>query len=445
MDLMERLTILTEGAKYDAACTSSGADRPGNKGLGSALKAGCCHSFAADGRCISLLKVLLTNHCVYDCKYCVNRMSNEITRVAFTPKELAELTIQFYRRNYIEGLFLSSGVLKSPDYTMEQMIMTLELLRYRHDFWGYIHAKTIPGASPELVQRLGLVADRLSVNIELPSEPSLKLLAPHKTKSAILKPMAQIRDGLTANKQEVVKYRHAPLFAAAGQATQMIIGATPESDYSIMKLASGLYTNYGLKRVFYSAYIPAVEDSLLPAIDAKPPLLREHRLYQADFLLRQYRFSVEEILSEQAPNFNPYLDPKCNWAINNMQCFPMDVNKASLKDLLRVPGIGPTSARRIVSSRRYGKLGLNELKRMGVVLKRARYFIIAEDQPLGLKTGRESTVRALLDPAIYDLGVEQLILFNENPASLALPAIEGMITTDQVAKEAVLCLAETCQ
>ncbi|MCL1817079.1 MAG: putative DNA modification/repair radical SAM protein [Clostridiales bacterium] len=411
MDLLEKLTILTEGAKYDAACTSSGADRPGQKGLGSTLAAGCCHSFAADGRCISLLKVLLTNHCVYDCKYCVNRVSSDVTRATFTPEELADLTIQFYRRNYIEGLFLSSGVLNSPDYTMEQMIRVLELLRYSYDFWGYIHAKAIPGASPELVQRLGLVADRLSVNIELPSEPSLKLLAPHKTKKAILKPMAQIRDGLTQGRQDIVKYRHAPRFAVAGQATQMIIGATPESDFSIMKLASNLYEQYGLKRVFYSAYIPAVKDSLLPALETKPPLLREHRLYQADFLLRQYKFSVGEILSEQTPNFNPYLDPKCNWAINNMQHFPIDVNKANLEDLLRVPGIGPTSARRIICSRRYGKLSIDELKRMGVVLKRAQYFIITSDRPLGLKSSRESTIRALLDPASQSIGIEQMTLF----------------------------------
>jgi putative DNA modification/repair radical SAM protein len=333
-------------------------------------------------------------------------------------------------------------VQKNPDHTMEQMIQTLELLRYRYDFWGYIHAKTIPGASPELVRRLGLVADRLSVNIELPSELSLKRLAPHKSKTAILKPMAQIRDGLAANKQEVVKYRHAPRFAAAGQATQMIIGASPESDYSIMKLASGLYGQYGLKRVFYSAYIPAVEDSLLPAIDSKPPLLREHRLYQADFLLRQYQFAVEEILSEQAPNFNPYLDPKCNWAVNNMQHFPVDVNQAALPELLRVPGIGPTSARRIVASRRYGKLGLNELKRLGVVLKRARYFIVTSDQPLGLKSGRENTIRALLDPAIYSLGVEQLTLFGEPAAQLPLPPAGGVAAIDVAAKEAVLCLAQ---
>ena len=440
MDLMQKLTVLTQGAKYDAACTSSGAERPGKKGLGSVLSAGCCHSFSADGRCISLLKVLMTNHCVYDCKYCVNRSSNEVQRTAFTPEELAGLTIQFYRRNYIEGLFLSSGVLQSPDYTMEQMITTLELLRYRYDFWGYIHAKSIPGASPELVQRLGLVADRLSVNIELPSELSLKLLAPHKSKKSILKPMAQIRDGLIANKQEIVKYRHAPRFVVAGQATQMIIGASPESDYSIMKLASGLYEQYGLKRVFYSAYIPAVEDNLLPSLDAKPPLLREHRLYQADFLLRQYRFSVEEILSEQAPTFNPYLDPKCNWAVNNMQHFPIDVNKAALEELLRVPGIGPTGARRIVSSRRYGKLGLNELKRLGVVLKRARYFIMAADQPTGLKIDRATAIRALIDPAIYSLGAEQLTLFDDNPTDLLLPPAEELVS---LVNEAELNYSET--
>ncbi|MCL1975944.1 MAG: putative DNA modification/repair radical SAM protein [Firmicutes bacterium] len=429
MDILEKLTILTEGAKYDAACTSSGAQRPGQKGLGNTLKAGCCHSFSADGRCISLLKVLQTNYCVYDCKYCVNRVSNEVVRAAFTPAELAELTIQFYRRNYIEGLFLSSGVHINPDHTMEQMIKTIELLRYSYNFGGYIHAKTIPGAAPELVQRLGLAADRLSVNIELPSEASLKLLAPHKSKQAILKPMAQIRDGQSENKQDLIKYRHAPHFAAAGQATQMIIGATPESDYQIMKLAFGLYKQYALKRVFYSAYIPAVEDNLLPACDTKPPLLREHRLYQADFLLRQYKFTVDEIISEQTPNFNPYLDPKCNWAINNMQYFPVDVNKACLEELLRVPGIGPVSARRIITSRRHSKLGLPELKRLGVVLKRARYFILAADLPVGLKSDKESALKALLDPTIHSLGVEQLTLFDTTQGEWALPpavTIDGL-------------------
>ena len=335
MELIEKLTILANGAKYDAACTSSGASRPGGKGLGSVLAAGCCHSFSADGRCISLLKVLQTNHCIHDCKYCVNRKSNEVSRTAFSPEELASLTIQFYRRNYIEGLFLSSGVLKNPDFTMELMIQSLEKLRHRYNFQGYIHAKTIPGASPELIGRLGLLADRLSVNVELPSEESLRLLAPDKTKEGIFRPMEQIARGVKENSRELVRYRHAPSFAAAGQATQMIIGASPETDYRILTLASDMYHRYALKRVFYSAYIPVMEDRLLPAVDTRPPLLREHRLYQADFLLRQYRFTVTDILSEETPNFHPYLDPKCNWAIQHMSFFPVDVNKGSLEDLLR--------------------------------------------------------------------------------------------------------------
>ncbi len=442
MDLMEKLTILADSAKYDAACTSSGSNRstpPG--GIGSTVNCGCCHTFSADGRCVSLLKVLMTNECVYDCKYCVNRCSNEVERVTFIPEELAELTIQFYRRNYIEGLFLSSGVLKSPDYTMEQMIRVLEILRYQYNFWGYIHAKTIPGASPELVQRLGLVADRLSVNIELPSESSLKLLAPHKTKKAILQPMGQIKEGVVASKQELIAYRHAPSFASAGQATQMIIGATPESDYHILRLADGLYQRYDLKRVFYSAYISVVEDSHLPAVQSPPPLLREHRLYQADFLLRQYQFTVDEILNEQNPNFNPYLDPKCNWAINNMQFFPVDVNKASQEELLRVPGIGPKSARRIIIARRNGRLGLEELKRIGVVLKRARFFISCSDQVNGLGAGKNMAMRALIDPSIYSFGVEQLSLFPEI-TDRALPPAKEVKSIAEATKEAVACLAE---
>ena len=442
MDLMDKLTILADSAKYDAACTSSGADRPGNQGLGSALAAGCCHTFSADGRCVSLLKVLMTNHCVYDCKYCVNRSSNEVKRTAFTPEELAELTIQFYRRNYIEGLFLSSGVLKSPDYTMEQMIKALEILRYTYNFWGYIHAKTIPGASPELVYKLGLLADRLSVNIELPSEKSLVRLAPHKTRKAILQPMSMIAQGRKANSSELTVYKNAPKFACAGQATQMIIGATPETDYSILKLASGLYDKYELKRVFYSAYIPVMEDTLLPSVETKPPLLREHRLYQADWLLRKYQFEADEILSEQTPNFNPYLDPKCNWAIHNMHRFPVDVNAASHEELLRVPGIGPTSARRIVAARRTGRLGMAELKRIGVVLKRAQYFIIARDKPFGAHTNREATVRALIDPSVYSMGVEQLSLFGAPDAGPALPRAEDVVSIAQAAEEAVLCLAK---
>lgn len=443
MELMQKLTILADSAKYDAACTSSGADRPGNVGLGNTIAAGCCHSFSADGRCVSLLKVLMTNHCIYDCKYCVNRSSNDVMRTEFTPEELAELTIEFYRRNYIEGLFLSSGVLKNPDYTMERMIGVLELLRYKHNFWGYIHAKTIPGASAPLVYKLGLLADRLSVNIEMPSETSLKQLAPSKTKKAILQPMGLIAKTHQANQKELVLYKHAPRFAGAGQATQMIIGATPDTDYKILTLAEALYGRYELKRVFYSAYVPVVEDTLLPSIETKPPLLREHRLYQADFLLRQYQFTANEILSEATPNFNPYLDPKCNWAIHNIHFFPIDVNAATYAQLLRVPGIGPKSAQRIVVARKTGRLGMAALKRIGVVLKRAQYFIITSDTPTGMRIGKETTLRALIDPGVYSAGVEQLSLFGSKGNGLpALPGPQDVENVTQAVEEAVLCMAK---
>ncbi len=441
MQLMEKLTILADSAKYDAACTSSGANRPTPQGgIGSSVTAGCCHTFSADGRCISLLKVLMSNYCAYDCKYCVNRHSNDVPRAAFTPDELAELTLQFYRRNYIEGLFLSSGILKNPDYTMEQMIKALELLRYKYQFWGYVHAKTIPGAAPDLVYRLGILADRLSVNIELPSEESLQKLAPHKTKQSILQPMGQITRGIEANSRELVLYKHAPRFATAGQATQMIIGATPETDYRILKLSAGLYDQYKLKRVFYSAYIPTVEDTLLPSVDTKPPLLREHRLYQADFLMRQYRFKADEILSEDAPNFNPYLDPKCNWAVHHMDRFPVDVNRASAAELLRVPGIGPKSASRIVYARKGGKLGSADLKKIGVVLKRAQYFILTRDNPTGYSMTRETAIRALIDPGVFAYGTEQLSLFAPSSGN-ALPGTGDVATIHEAVEEAVLCLA----
>lgn len=435
MDLMERFTILTDGAKFDAACTSSGVDRAGKTS-----QAGICHSFAADGRCISLLKILMSNICVYNCKYCVNRAESDAPRAALTPDELAELTIQFFRRNYIEGLFLSSGVIKSPDHTMELMIEALAILRRRHNFQGYIHAKAIPGASPELVKKLGLLADRLSVNIEMPSEKSLTLLAPDKSKSDILAPMQQIKDELTETTHALARYKHTPAFAAAGQATQMIIGATEDTDRQIISLASALYAKYSLRRVFYSAYISAVEDSLLPTPMTPPPLLREHRLYQADFLMRQYEFTSDEILSESTPNFNPYLDPKCNWAVRNLHCFPVDVNTAPMRELLRVPGIGPTSAKRITAARREGRLGTDELKRIGVVLKRAKYFIITKDMPTGLRLDKEATVRALIDPKIYSFGTEQLSLFD--PLS-ALPGVSAARSLDQAVEETVLCLKES--
>ena len=418
MDVLEKLTILTDAAKYDAACTSSGSRRSFRKGhIGNTTSsvAGCCHSFSADGRCVTLLKVLLTNCCVYDCKYCVNRRSNDTRRAAFTPEELAELTIGFYRRNYIEGLFLSSGVLLSPDYTTELMIRALTILRTTYRFNGYIHAKTIPGTSPELVTALGLLADRLSVNIELPSEAGLKTLAPDKTKAAILAPMGQIRQQWTANRQELVKYRHAPKFAPAGQSTQLIVGATQDTDLHILSLTQGLYDRYQLKRVFFSAYVPVVEHALLPSRDTKPPLLREHRLYQADWLLRFYGFRAEELLDEQNPDFNPLVDPKCSWALAHLDFFPVEVNSADLETLLRVPGIGPTSARRILVARRVGSLGHDDLKKLGVVMKRAQYFITCRGKVAdGLRFTPDSVLRGLIAaerPSLPQPEMEQLSLF----------------------------------
>lgn len=379
MNLLDKLTILTDAAKYDASCTSSGVirgSRPGMIGNTSSSIAGCCYSFSADGRCISLLKVLMTNYCVYDCKYCINRRSNDTRRTAFTPRELAELTVQFYRRNYIEGLFLSSGVLRDPDYTTLRMIETLRLLRREFAFNGYIHAKAIPGTSPELVQQLGYLADRLSVNIELPSQKGLAALAPDKSKAAILAPMRLIEAQGRQNKEELVKYRHAPAFAPAGQSTQLIVGATEDSDRHILHLTESLYDRYRLKRVFYSAYVPVVENPLLPDLHTKPPLLREHRLYQADWLLRFYGFRADELLDDQHPNFDPMLDPKCYWAITHPEQFPVEIMTADLGRLLRVPGIGPTGARRILSARRTGLLHFDDLKKMGIVLKRAQFFIL---------------------------------------------------------------------
>ena len=421
MELLDKLAILADAAKFDAACTSSGLDRtarPSGQGIGTAMFSGCCHTFSADGRCVTLLKVLQTNRCICDCQYCVNRRSNDPPRAAFTPRELAELTIGFYRRNYIEGLFLSSAVWGSPDRTTEEMIATLRLLREEYHFWGYIHAKAIPGADPLLTRRLGLLADRLSINIELPSEASLNRLAPDKGKHDILTPMAQIRDGIQVSRHELARYRHAPRFAPAGQSTQMIVGATPESDRHIMLLTQGLYDKYKLKRVFFSAYMPVSDSALLPApAGFKPPLLREHRLYQADWLLRYYHFRVEELLDEVHPNLNPLVDPKCSWALAHMEFFPVEVNRASLEELLRVPGIGPKSARRIVSVRRCGSLDFEGLKRLGVVLKRAQYFITCRGKMLsGLRVSPDGVLRHLVAqerPMLAQGAPEQLSLFEQ--------------------------------
>ncbi len=419
MDVLEKLTILTDAAKYDAACTSSGGNRAAKKGyIGntSTSVAGCCHTFSADGRCVSLLKVLLTNRCVYDCKYCVNRRSNDTRRAAFTPEELADLTISFYRRNYIEGLFLSSGVFRSPDYTTELMIRTLRLLRETYRFNGYIHAKAIPGTAPELVEQLGLLADRLSVNIELPSEAGLKTLAPDKTKSAILTPMRQIQARNCQNKEELIKYRHAPKFAPAGQSTQLIVGATPDSDFHILRLTQGLYDRYHLKRVFYSAYVPVMEHALLPAKDVKPPLLREHRLYQADWLLRFYGFRAEELLDEQHRDFDTRVDPKCSWALAHLEFFPVEVNTADYETLLRIPGVGVISAKRILSARRAGRLRIDDLPKLGVVMKRAQYFLTASGKiPDGLRFTPDSLLRSLIaaeQPQLPQQEMVQLSLFD---------------------------------
>ena len=416
MELMDKLEILADAAKYDAACTSSGLDRAGRPGtIGSTTLAGCCHSFSADGRCISLLKVLMTNVCAYDCQYCVNRRSNDLPRAAFTPRELCELTMGFYRRNYIEGLFLSSAVLVSPDYTTERMIEALRLLREEYRFGGYIHAKAIPGADPQLTYRLGLLADRMSVNIELPSAGSLALLAPDKKKENILTPMGQIRDGISLASRERKLCRHAPRFAPAGQSTQMIVGATPESDRQILTLTQGLYDRYHLKRVFYSAYMPVSNSPLLPAPqNFQPPLLREHRLYQADWLLRFYHFRAEELLDEEVPNLDPRLDPKCTWALRHLEFFPVEVNRADYEALLRVPGVGVRSARRILSARRVGPLTFEGLKRLGVVLKRAQYFLTCSGRPLtGLRVREDGLLRhlAALD-APREPVMEQLSLFD---------------------------------
>jgi len=428
MDIFEKLSILAASAKYDVACTSSGTDQSSTEkgSIGSKVACGICHSFAADGRCISLLKVLMTNICVYDCKYCFNRKSNDIKRTIFLPEELADLTIQFYKRNYIEGLFLSSGVIKNPDYTCELMIKTLSILRYAHRFNGYIHAKAIPGADGKLLRQLGLLADRMSVNIEMPSQNSLQLLAPDKSKESIFTPMNFIKESISENTRELTIYKKAPKFVPAGQSTQMIIGATPETDNQILRLSENLYKKYKLKRVFFSAYAPVSNDKLLPSTDFKPPLLREHRLYQADWLMRYYNFRADEILDEKTPNFNPFIDPKCNWAVNHPEFFPVEINKASKEELLRVPGIGVRSALKIIAARRYSSLDFEALKKLGVVLKRARYFILCGGRKSeGLIIKNDEILKALMSKqelAMYKdhFLPSQLELFRENVQTPAL-------------------------
>lgn len=417
-EIFEKLKILTDAAKYDVACTSSGSSRSGgNDTMGNTVSGGICHCFAADGRCISLLKILQTNECVYDCRYCCNRRSRDVPRATFSPEEIAELTISFYRRNYIEGLFLSSGINRNPDYTMEQIYQAVYLLRTKYKFNGYIHVKAIPGADPLLIEKTGWIVDRMSVNMELPTADGLRELAPQKSRRKIFTPMRQIQLGrkenylIEAYEQRRIGYVDHPSviqesrrkqpyqpvhlpnltehvsgalqeshpgksFVPAGQSTQMIIGATDETDYQIVHMAEAMYQQFDLKRVFYSAFINTTHDDTLPdTTENKPQLLREHRLYQADFLLRFYHFKAEEIITAEHPNLNVQIDPKCNWALNHMECFPVEVEKATYHTLLRVPGIGVKSAKRIVAARRMGSLDYSSLKKIGVVLKRAMYFI----------------------------------------------------------------------
>ena len=418
MEVLEKLKVLADAAKYDVSCSSSGSNRQNKKGgLGNASEAGICHSWTDDGRCISLLKILMTNYCIYDCVYCVNRSSNDLPRAVFAPDEIVDITINFYKRNYIEGLFLSSAVYKSPNYTMEMIFDVVRKLREEENFNGYIHVKAIPGADKEIVERVGLFVDRMSVNIELPTEESLKLLAPQKTTEKIFKPMEQIKSSIIRSVEERKKFRSSPKFVPAGQTTQLIVGATADSDLKILNLSEGLYKGYSLKRVYYSAFVPVSNSPKLMSVKS-PPLVRENRLYQADWLLRFYGFEAKELLDETKPDFDLALDPKCDWALRNIQLFPIEINKADYNMLLRVPGIGVKSALRIVSARKYSSIDFEDLKKLGIVLKRAQYFITCKGRHYGLKSMNEVAIRSrIIDKSPLDNGVTQLSLF-DNPGRL---------------------------
>ena len=408
----EKLRILSDAAKYDVSCSSSGSSRKNtNNGLGNAAISGICHSWSADGRCISLLKILMTNYCIYDCKYCINRKDNDIERAMLTPDEIVRLTINFYKRNYIEGLFLSSGIIKSADYTMELMIAVAKKLRLEEKFNGYIHMKVIPGASRQLINEIGLYVDRVSVNIEFAENTALKLLAPDKKAADISTSMGLIHKNLIENTEDKKIFKSTPSFIPAGQTTQMIIGASGESDYSILTRSENLYKNFELKRVYYSGYVPVNKSGILVSIDQAVPMIREHRLYQADWLLRFYEFKADEILNEKDPFVDPLLDPKTNWAIKNFHFFPIEINKASYRELLRVPGIGVTSAKRIVMTRKYSTIRYEHLKKLGIVIKRAKYFITVNGEFLGFKKENPELIRNALMKKEKMLA-EQLKLFN---------------------------------
>ena len=408
----EKLRILSDAAKYDVSCSSSGSSRKNtNNGLGNAAINGICHSWSADGRCISLLKILMTNYCIYDCKYCINRKDNDIERAILSPDEIVKLTINFYRRNYIEGLFLSSGIIKSADYTMELMIAVAKKLRLEEKFNGYIHMKVIPGASRQLINEIGLYVDRVSVNIEFAENTALKLLAPDKKATDISTSMGLIRKNMIENAEDKKIFKSTPSFIPAGQTTQMIIGASGESDYAILARSENLYKNFDLKRVYYSGYVPVNKSGILVSTEQAVSMIREHRLYQADWLLRFYDFKADEILDEKDPFVDPLLDPKTNWAIKNSHFFPIEINKASYKDLLRVPGIGVTSAKRIVMTRKYSTIRYEHLKKLGIVIKRAKYFIVVNGEFLGFKKENPELLRnALMEKE--KMVTEQLRLFN---------------------------------
>lgn len=393
--IREKLSILADAAKYDVSCSSSGGSRKNtNKGLGDSSASGICHTYTEDGRCVSLLKILLTNHCIFDCAFCVSRKSNDVKRAAFTVDEVVDLTMNFYRRNYIEGLFLSSGIFKNPDYTMERLVRIVKKLRLEQRFYGYIHLKTIPGASQELLTEAGLYADRMSINLEMPTEAGLKLLAPDKSHEEVKKPLGFIQNSIVQFNDEKKRIRNTPKFVPAGQSTQMVIGATPESDMEIMYSADAYYKNFDLKRVYYSGYIPISYDSRMPAIGSQPPLLRENRLYQTDWLMRFYGFDVKELLNVQNPHLDVDIDPKLGWALRNMEQFPIDINTADYKMILRVPGIGVGSANKIVQARKFSSLRSDQLQKIGIAWNRAKHFIRCADSIFELNSPEAFTVKA---------------------------------------------------
>lgn len=414
--LREKLNILADAAKYDVSCSSSGGNRKNdNKGLGNSHTSGICHTYTEDGRCVSLLKILLTNHCIFDCAYCVSRKSNDIERAAFTVDEVVELTMNFYRRNYIEGLFLSSGIFKNADFTMERLLRIVKKLRLEERFNGYIHLKTIPGASEELIMEAGMYADRMSINLEMPTESGLKLLAPEKSHGEVIRPLNFIQNQMVKFKEERKLIKSTPKFVPAGQSTQMVIGATPETDQEIMQTADSFYRNFSLKRVYYSGYIPISHDKRLPMIGSQPPLIRENRLYQTDWLMRFYGFHVNELLNDANPHLDIDIDPKLSWALRNLQHFPVDINVASYQVILRIPGIGVGSAKKIVQARKFGKLRIDQLKKIGVAYNRAKYFIKCADSPYQLKDYQGSQIKSFIQAESqskylkYD--TSQLILF----------------------------------